>query len=57
MKNIFYFFLTALISSIALLTTRDSFEPELVYSTVVLIWMLYIWYHIYAANNKRNYSE
>ena len=56
MKNIFYFFLTALISSIALLTTRDSFEPELVYSTVVLIWIFYIWYHIYAAN-KRNYSE
>ena len=56
MKNIFYFFLTALISSIALIVTKDSFDPELVYSTVVLIWILYIWYHIYAAD-KRNYSE
>ncbi|WP_412469112.1 hypothetical protein [Pedobacter sp. KLB.chiD] len=56
MKNIVYFFLTTLISSIALLTTKDSFEPELVYSTVVLIWILYIWYHVYAAD-KRNFSE
>ena len=55
MKNIFYFFLAALISSVALLTTDVAFDPELVYSTVILIWLLYIWYHIYA--NKRNYSE
>ncbi|SDC16481.1 MULTISPECIES: hypothetical protein [Pedobacter] len=55
MKNIFYIFLTALISSIALLTTDATFDPELVYSTVILIWLLYIWYHVYA--NKRNYSE
>ncbi|MGM9476092.1 hypothetical protein ACS5PU_06670 [Pedobacter sp. GSP4] len=55
MKNIFYFFLTALISSIALLSIDGAFDSELVYSTVILIWLLYIWYHIYA--NKRNYSE
>lgn len=56
MKNILYFFLTALISSVALLTTTEAtFDPELVYSTVILIWLLYIWYHIYA--KKRNYSE
>ncbi|MFD2336086.1 hypothetical protein [Pedobacter mendelii] len=55
MKNFFYFFLTVLISTVILLIGYDYYEPELIFSTITMVWILYLWQISYA--NKRNYSE
>jgi len=55
MKNLFYLFLTVLITTVIFLIGSDLYEPELIYSTVILVWILYLWQKSYA--NKRNYSE
>lgn len=55
MKNFFYLFLTVLISTVIILIGSDYYEPELIYSTVLLVWVFYLWYQSYAV--KRKYSE
>jgi len=55
MKNFFYLFLTILISAAIMLTGSDYYEPELIYSTVLLVWAFYLCYQSYAG--KRRYSE
>ncbi|WP_316829851.1 hypothetical protein [Pedobacter aquatilis] len=55
MKNFLFFFLTVLISTVIILIGSDYYEPELIYSTVILVWVFYLWQLSYAG--KKNYSE
>ncbi|WP_157263746.1 hypothetical protein [Pedobacter sp. Leaf176] len=55
MKNILFLLLTVLISTAIILIGSDYYEPELIYSTVLLIWLFYLCYQSYSV--KRKYSE